>query len=58
MAKNTANSAFRKIDVDQYNEDNYREDEGADSQSPPIGPDENEIVNLLNQYPFQNECFS
>lgn len=51
MAKNTANSAFRKIDVDQYNEDNYREDEG-EAQSPPIGPDENEITNLLNQYPF------
>nr|SVE74539.1 EOG090X0HLA [Daphnia barbata] len=27
MAKNTASSAFRKIDVDQYNEDNYKEDE-------------------------------
>ena len=52
MAKNTASSAFRKIDVDQYNEDNYKEDEGGDPQSPPIGPDENEITNLLNQYPF------
>lgn len=55
MSKNTANSAFRKIDVDQYNEDSYREDEVGESQSPPIGPDENEITNLLNQYPFQNE---
>jgi actin related protein 2/3 complex subunit 5 len=53
MSKNTASSAFRKIDVDQYNEDNYKEDEGGDPQSPPIGPDENEITNLLNQYPFQ-----
>jgi len=49
MSKNTANSAFRKIDVDQYNEDNYKEDEGGDPQSPPIGITENEITNLLNQ---------
>nr|SVE73916.1 EOG090X0HLA [Daphnia atkinsoni] len=27
MAKNTSSSAFRKIDVDQYNEDNYKEDD-------------------------------
>ena len=52
MSKNTANSAFRKIDVDQYNEDNYREDDAGEPQSPPIGPDENEITNLINQYPF------
>nr|SVE75485.1 EOG090X0HLA [Daphnia dolichocephala] len=35
MAKNTSSSAFRKIDVDQYNEDNYKEDECGESQSPP-----------------------
>lgn len=55
MSKNTANSAFRKIDVDQYNEDNYKEDEGGDPQSPPIGITESEITNLLNQYPFQTK---
>lgn len=49
MAKNTASSAFRKIDVDQYNEDNFKEEE---PESAPIGPDENEINALLNQYPF------
>ncbi|KAJ8960967.1 hypothetical protein NQ318_020270 [Aromia moschata] len=27
MAKNTSSSAFRKIDVDQYSEDNFKEDE-------------------------------
>jgi actin related protein 2/3 complex subunit 5 len=52
MAKNTSSSAFRKIDVDQYNEDNYKEDECGESQSPPVGPDEKEITNFLNQYPF------
>uniref|UniRef100_A0A6B2E5Y9 Actin-related protein 2/3 complex subunit 5 n=1 Tax=Phlebotomus kandelakii TaxID=1109342 RepID=A0A6B2E5Y9_9DIPT len=47
MAKNTASSAFRKIDVDQYNEDNFREDD------PDFGglggPDENEISGLMTQ---------
>ncbi|XP_075152180.1 actin-related protein 2/3 complex, subunit 5 [Haematobia irritans] len=46
MAKNTSSSAFRKIDVDQYNEDNFKEDE-ADSVALVI--DENEITNLLTQ---------
>lgn len=49
MAKNTFSSAFRKIDVDQYCEDNFKEDE-TDSGS--VGPDENEVNNLLQKYPF------
>jgi len=47
MAKNTSSNAFRKIDVDQYNEDNFREDDGVDSAA--AGPDENEITALLTQ---------
>ncbi|KAH8267443.1 hypothetical protein KR018_002348 [Drosophila ironensis] len=47
MAKNTSSSAFRKIDVDQYNEDNFREDDGVESAS--AGPDEGEISTLLTQ---------
>lgn len=50
MAKNTSSSAFRKIDIDQYNEDNFRDDEAE--QAVPAGPDEKEISNFLNQYPF------
>lgn len=50
MAKNTSSSAFRKIDVDQYCEDNFKEDEA--DQGGPTGPDENEVVSLLNKYPF------
>lgn len=46
MAKNTSSSAFRKIDVDQYNEDNFKEDE-ADSAVALL--DENEITTLLTQ---------
>ncbi|XP_038211312.1 actin-related protein 2/3 complex subunit 5-B-like [Zerene cesonia] len=47
MAKNTSSSAFRKIDIDQYNEDNFREDEA--DPSIPAGPDEGEVCALLNQ---------
>jgi len=47
MAKNTSSSAFRKIDVDQYNEDNFKEDDG--DQGGQTGPNENEILTLLNQ---------
>jgi len=47
MAKNTSSNAFRKIDVDQYNEDNFREDDGVESAA--AGPDESEITTLLTQ---------
>ena len=29
-------------------------DDGGEANSPPIGPDDKEIANLLNQYPFAN----
>ena len=47
MAKNTLSSEFRNIDVDQYNEDNYKDDDG-EPQSPPIGVDEATIVSHMN----------
>lgn len=47
MSKNTASAAFRKIDVDAYNEDAYREEDEA--ETPGLGPDETEVTNLLNQ---------
>lgn len=54
MAKNTSSSAFRKIDVDQYNEDNFEEDDVVDAgTAAATGPDENEITKLLTQYPFK-----
>lgn len=52
MAKNTSSSAFRKIDVDQYNEDNFEEDD-VDANVTEVGVDENEITKLLAQYPLQ-----
>lgn len=50
MAKNTFSSTFRKIDVDLYNEDNFKEEDV--DHGGPLGPNEDEIVALLNQYPF------
>jgi actin related protein 2/3 complex subunit 5 len=49
MSKNTRDAAFRKIEVDEYNEDNYKEEEPAELQSPSSGPDETEINQLINQ---------
>lgn len=48
MAKNTSSSAFRKIDVDRYNEDNFKEDE-IDSNGAVPFPDDSEVTKLLNQ---------
>lgn len=49
MAKNTFSNAFRKIDVDQYNEDNFKEDENAENANNLPSIDENEVNSLLNQ---------
>lgn len=48
MAKNTYSSAFRKINVDQYNEDNFKEDEIDSNGSINTGPDDAEITKLIN----------
>lgn len=47
MAKNTNSSAFRKINVDEYNEDNFKEDENQENQQQLDGIDESEINQLL-----------
>ncbi|CAG0912888.1 unnamed protein product [Notodromas monacha] len=52
MAKNTLSSAFRKLDVDQYDAEKYIEEDAAEPQSPPVGPDEREINSLV----AQNKC--
>ncbi|KAB7497615.1 Actin-related protein 2/3 complex subunit 5-like protein [Armadillidium vulgare] len=48
MAKNTFSSEFRNIDVDQYNEDNYKDEDAADAQTH-IGIEESTIISLMNQ---------
>ncbi|KAL9706506.1 hypothetical protein quinque_010024 [Culex quinquefasciatus] len=51
MAKNTSSSAFRKIDVDQYNEDNFREDD-ADQASGMIGRNIDALKTVLQNAPL------
>jgi len=49
MASNTLSHEFRKLDIDQYNEDLYVEESGGESAEVQTvqGPDENEVNNLL-----------
>jgi len=47
MSKNTKSSAFRRIDVDQYSEDNYREE--VDNEPVTAGPNAKEVTSLLSQ---------
>ncbi|XP_012176385.1 actin-related protein 2/3 complex subunit 5-C [Bombus affinis] len=47
--KDTSASAFRKIDVDQYSDNNFREEDADGGIGGPTGPDENEILTLLSQ---------
>ncbi|KAH7636345.1 actin-related protein 2/3 complex, subunit 5 [Dermatophagoides farinae] len=49
MAKNTLSSQFRKIDVDQFGEDVFKEEDQLDQSSPAgLNVDEKEICNLIN----------
>jgi len=49
MSMNTRNTAFRKVDVDQFEEEKYEEevlcDEGV------TGPSDAEVQSLLSKYP-------
>ncbi|XP_014681345.1 PREDICTED: actin-related protein 2/3 complex subunit 5-like [Priapulus caudatus] len=46
MSKATSSTKFRTVDVDQYNEDNYQDEQIEDASS--AGPDENQVNQLLN----------
>ncbi|XP_057327324.1 actin-related protein 2/3 complex subunit 5-A [Microplitis mediator] len=47
--KDPMGTGFRKIDIDEFNENNFKEEEADASLTGPTGPDENEILNLLSQ---------
>ena len=48
MSKNTSSNAFRKIDVDQFNEDNFK-DEETPQDAGFAGVNESEVSNLLSK---------
>ncbi len=60
MSKNTLSSAFRKTNVDQYDEDNYEDEETqqVDSSASDVKARELECKKLLAAYPSQTIfCF-
>lgn len=48
MSKNTNLSGFRKIDIDAFDPENYQDDEPSNQQGDDRGPNETEVINLLN----------
>ena len=50
MSKNTNVSGFRKINIDAFDPENYQDDEPNNQQADEGGPNEGEIVGLLNRY--------
>lgn len=53
MSKNTGANKFRKVNVDDYDEGRYCEDDGENGIQDQ-GPNEGDINTLLTQYPTLN----
>lgn len=49
MSKSSQSSKFRKVDIDELDENKFQDD--GDEDSGQSGPDEGEVNNLLMQYP-------
>jgi actin related protein 2/3 complex subunit 5 len=49
MAKNTSSNKFRMVDVDQYNEDNFKDDDSAVVQDKRGGLSSSEVEALLQK---------
>lgn len=51
MAKNTGASKFRRVDVDQFDDDKFVDDADTEAESAE-GANDAEVNNLLAQYPL------
>ena len=52
MSKNTREANFRKVDVDELDEEQFRDDaEEEEDQSDQIGQREAEVKKLISRYP-------
>ena len=49
MAKNTASNKFRMVDVDQYNEDNFKDDDSPVVQDKRGGLSDSEVEALIQK---------
>ena len=49
MAKNTASNKFRMVDVDQYNEDNFKDDDSGVVQDKRGGLSDSEVEALIQK---------
>jgi len=50
MSKNTRNTAFRKVDVDQFEEEKYEEEIAPDEGV--TGPSDTEVQAMISKYPL------
>lgn len=50
--KDVTGTGFRKIDIDEYSENGFQDEENDGGAIGPTGPDESEILQLLTQYPL------